>query len=232
MSEPERSCSKCKLLFPSSAFQFFNGKSSGQCRSCRTQGAKASRRKAGVKEKVFLQVTATSKECCICKELKAHECFSPAERGSLGLSAACKACAALSQRQKGGAAEVTKAYRERHPERYLANHRLNMFKRRTSLIAASDGSVTDSFLKSIYATETCMYCKLPTLRADRTLEHRNPLSKGGLHSTSNIGMACKTCNSSKRDLDEPEFLLRLDFDRNLKQGQALNMKDRNDTTSS
>ena len=39
----------------------------------------------------------------------------------------------------------------------------------------------------------------------RTLEHKQPLNKGGLHSSTNIVMACLQCNCTKRDMTEEQF---------------------------
>ena len=39
------------------------------------------------------------------------------------------------------------------------------------------------------------------------MEHKLPLCRGGLHDPSNLAMACKSCNSSKRGLTE-EFDLK------------------------
>jgi len=40
------------------------------------------------------------------------------------------------------------------------------------------------------------------------MEHKLPLCRGGLHDPSNLAMACKSCNSSKRGLTEEEFDLK------------------------
>ena len=60
-------------------------------------------------------------------------------------------------------------------------------------------------MKKIYSIEICYYCKDYTPQKFRTLEHRQPLNKGGLHNSNNITMACLQCNCTKRDMTEEEF---------------------------
>jgi 5-methylcytosine-specific restriction endonuclease McrA len=43
----------------------------------------------------------------------------------------------------------------------------------------------------------CIYCE--TKPAKLTMDHITPLSKGGIHTKSNVVPACKSCNSKKRD---------------------------------
>jgi 5-methylcytosine-specific restriction endonuclease McrA len=65
-----------------------------------------------------------------------------------------------------------------------------------------------------YKILTCFYCDKSSLKTQSdfthdlaTLDHVKPLSKGGtkFHS-SNIVVACFTCNSRKRDKDLDEFI--------------------------
>jgi 5-methylcytosine-specific restriction endonuclease McrA len=49
----------------------------------------------------------------------------------------------------------------------------------------------------------CYYCKIET---KLTMDHRIPISRGGYGWPSNLVPACLSCNSSKRDKTEKEFL--------------------------
>ena len=53
------------------------------------------------------------------------------------------------------------------------------------------------------AGDRCYYCGR---KGELTLDHFEPLAKGGAHCVSNFVFACFTCNSRKRDLDPFEFM--------------------------
>lgn len=52
----------------------------------------------------------------------------------------------------------------------------------------------------------CFYCERPTLLEDFTIEHRQPLSRGGTHEAMNKVGTCRECNNAKGFLTEGEFL--------------------------
>ena len=85
-----------------------------------------------------------------------------------------------------------------------------MTKRREQIIAQSTGLMTSKFVSLIYSVEYCYYCKQATAEDRRTMDHKIPVSKGGLHDPQNIVMACLSCNSSKQDLTESEFVEKCD----------------------
>ena len=53
------------------------------------------------------------------------------------------------------------------------------------------------------AGDRCYYCGQ---KCNLTLDHFEPLSKGGAHCLSNFVFCCFSCNSRKRDLDPFEFM--------------------------
>lgn len=53
------------------------------------------------------------------------------------------------------------------------------------------------------AGDRCCYCGR---KSKLTLDHFDPLAKGGAHCISNVVFACSSCNSKKRDLDPFEFM--------------------------
>lgn len=137
------------------------------------------------------------KECRHCKIVKSLSEFTKASRGTQGVAAYCRPCFADKYRNKDKARAATARYRERHSERWRANHRLHQFKRRSNIAATKDGTVTDDFLKGVYGTECCHWCGCFTEPDKRTLEHIVELNDGGAHSASNITMACLPCNSAR-----------------------------------
>lgn len=188
-------CSICKLDVPIQKFSPTKRNSDGtikyrasQCTDCRTDA---------VRKRPKFRHSDTSKECRHCREDKPHGEFSPSVRGKSGISAYCKPCSVEKYRDKERARDATSRYRERHPERWRAAHRLHQFKRRSRIEATADGTVTDAFLKGVYATEICYWCVRYIEPDKRTLEHIVELNDGGEHSASNITMACQPCNSAR-----------------------------------
>lgn len=51
----------------------------------------------------------------------------------------------------------------------------------------------------------CYYCKQPTSYARWTLDHKQPLSRGGRNCPENKVGCCGTCNQAKANLTEAEF---------------------------
>lgn len=200
-------CSKCGEEKPVEKFQHFNGKPSGQCRECKTAAMKAKRLKDGVKPRKMSRVEGDQKLCVGCDSMKPLTDFSPSKRGVGGVSAYCRSCfVAKFRAEPEKVQERTASYRKRHRERHLANHRVRMYEYRTNKKATSDGTVTDEFLKKLYATEYCHYCLQYTEEGKRTADHVVALDSGGAHSASNLVMACWTCNCTKRNLSEEEFM--------------------------
>lgn len=73
-----------------------------------------------------------------------------------------------------------------------------------------DGTVTGDALKALFErSEHCYYCRCELAPWERTMEHREPLSRGGRHTMTNVVVACVRCNSSKGTQTEVEFAARL-----------------------
>lgn len=202
-----RACSKCGFERDITMFQHFKGKPSGQCRICKTESEKKRRERDGIKVKKFSKVENGRKLCLHCDCMKLLTEFSPSKRGTGGVSSYCKPCFVVKVKPSPEKVrERTAAYRTRHRARHLAAHRVRMYEYRTRKKVTSDGTVGDDFLKRLYATKDCHYCNQPTEEGLRTADHVVPLNKGGSHSASNLVMACWTCNCTKRDLSEEEFM--------------------------
>ena len=89
----------------------------------------------------------------------------------------------------------------------LANHR----RKARKLNAKGECSKVQFLAKCDYHGWRCIYCKIELTLATVTLDHRQPLSKGGSNWPANIAPACGGCNSMKTDRSEASFreLLRL-----------------------
>ena len=178
------------------------------CKNCvRKRNQKYSLKK-GCKLKFIPIVTETHKQCIECKNMIELDNFSPSIRGRLGLSSYCKSCASkrqLKRISKENRRKQTQKYRDNNREWWRSLHRINQFNRRNKIKLVSDNTVTQDFVKQIYSIENCYYCNEFTPEKFRTLEHKHPLNKGGLHSSTNIVMACLQCNCTKRDMTEEEF---------------------------
>lgn len=194
-------CTKCKELKDRKGFN-----SSVWCNDCnRTYH----REKYGYIPRIIPIITDKEKQCTTCKVLKPFSEFSPSIRGKLKLASSCKPCTSLyiiSKTSKEERRIKTQLYRNSNREWWRSLHRINQFNRKNLVKAVSDGTVTPEFVKTVYNLTDCYYCKEEIPRKFRTLEHKQPLKKGGLHSINNITMACSTCNNTKGKMTELEFI--------------------------
>ena len=52
----------------------------------------------------------------------------------------------------------------------------------------------------------CFYCGEPiTYSYQISIDHKQPVSRGGTHAVSNLAACCKHCNMAKGDMTEKEF---------------------------
>jgi hypothetical protein len=78
-------------------------------------------------------------------------------------------------------------------------------KREALMINQHDGTVTPKQIKRILEErKSCPYCGGPIGKAE--IDHMDPISKGGLHSISNIIGCCHRCNSEKHTKSFVEWL--------------------------
>jgi 5-methylcytosine-specific restriction endonuclease McrA len=97
-------------------------------------------------------------------------------------------------------------------------------KRRARLRDAASPGVTLDEWRAICAAHTdkagrvcCAYCGRP---CKATVDHVVPISRGGRDEAANVLPACKTCNSSKRDLLVTEWRRREACAKDGKSGRA------------
>jgi hypothetical protein len=198
-------CSKCGK--PNNPDHYQNN-SAGWCKACKRDSARQVRRTKGVVERKFSVVIDGAKLCMCCEQMKNLSEFYPSSRGAAGVSAYCSACTIEKYRDPEKSRLSTAKYRVVNRERYLATHRLTVFNRKSKIKVTADKSVTAEFLKELYGQEFCYYCLQYTVPEQRTVDHKDALSRGGLHTAKNLVMACRHCNCSKRDLSEDEFMNR------------------------
>lgn len=93
---------------------------------------------------------------------------------------------------------------EQRKERKRTDKR-NYKHRRRAILNNCDVRATPKMIDEAKkrAGDRCYYCGR---KGELTLDHFEPLAKGGAHCVSNFVFACFTCNSKKRDLDPFEFM--------------------------
>ena len=136
---------------------------------------------------------------------------------------------AWQERNKERIALVNKQYRDRTKEKIKAYNKQwwenNRDKRqwyRHSRLAkigdVCDGTVTHAYVQSLYNKRKCYYCREYTLIGQRSIDHKQPIARGGLHSVDNLVMACRTCNGRKHAKTEDEFRKIMEMEKALKDG--------------
>lgn len=102
--------------------------------------------------------------------------------------------------------ERSRAHRQKNPASHAASEakRRAVKRERTSgdrsaLIAVYRAAASDS-------TINCRYCGSPTLRGERHVDHKIPLTRGGQHRAANLVITCAHCNLSKGARTDVEFL--------------------------
>jgi hypothetical protein len=69
------------------------------------------------------------------------------------------------------------------------------------------GEVSPDIQKKLWCSQEgrCFYCTV-ILGKDYHMDHKTPLSRGGLHDDSNLCLACPACNMQKHDKTVEEFI--------------------------
>lgn len=65
----------------------------------------------------------------------------------------------------------------------------------------NDGTVGDNYAELMNEYRVCPYCSVELTSSNKSLDHMEPISKGGIHSSSNIIVCCSTCNGKKHNKD-------------------------------
>lgn len=76
--------------------------------------------------------------------------------------------------------------------------------------ALSDGSLTVDAIRALFAaSKSCLYCGHDYSKWRRSMDHLDPLSKGGSHSIVNVVICCIKCNRAKRAAEFRSWVGRL-----------------------
>ncbi len=102
---------------------------------------------------------------------------------------------------------ISKKYRGEYPT--LTKKQNNqLYKRRVRM----GGKLTIDILQRVYednikkyGTLTCIYCLNPIEFGKDSLEHKQPLSRGGTNIYENLAIACQRCNCRKHNKTEIEY---------------------------
>lgn len=92
----------------------------------------------------------------------------------------------------------------RIPTKYYRQKRKALVKGGGKLTIQTIQQVYEDNIKK-YGTLTCIYCLNPIEFGKDTLEHKQPLSRGGINLYENLAIACRKCNSSKGKKTEGEY---------------------------
>lgn len=95
-------------------------------------------------------------------------------------------------------------YRKRRVERIVQQR--NIQARR----AGAKGQITPDQWRRLLKRHNfrCFYCGIKLTTANRTLDHKIPLSRGGTNTIRNVVPACRPCNNRKLRMTTEEFLAR------------------------
>ena len=64
-----------------------------------------------------------------------------------------------------------------------------------------------SWWRQKLAVGICYYCEERFASEELTMDHKVPLARGGRSTKSNVVVACKTCNTSKKSLTPAEMII-------------------------
>ena len=103
---------------------------------------------------------------------------------------------------------VVKRYYQKHKDEPNFREKIKLSNHSRYLA----GILTKELLQKVYednikffGTLTCVYCQKPIPFGKDIVEHRIPVSKGGLTVYANLVISCKSCNSAKGDKTWKEF---------------------------
>lgn len=83
-------------------------------------------------------------------------------------------------------------------------------KKKRGVLVSPDGSLTTEVIRRLFATTSmCPYCDRLMQSREKTLDHMEPVSRGGQHVLGNVTVCCHSCNSRKRSIPWARWMDRL-----------------------
>ena len=182
-------------------------------------------KKSHYQKKLFRQ-TETTQKCIKCREWKDKAGFNKVVKHSNGLDYICRQCRKIYyNKTRERRIEVARLWNSTHPERNRINHKnwrehhLEKLKEKNKLwikspagiIANRRGRHKRRALETMHTNiatkdeihnllkeqdNLCVSCD-KNIAIDFTIDHVQPLSKGGSMDIGNIQLLCKSCNSKK-----------------------------------
>lgn len=205
-------CPTCKKQFNMRKDVY--GKSD-QCRTCN--------KRASNKTKADIVLATKTKTCSMCKQKLPLSAFGTRKASLTGLRNACKACEKIAdaacnkayrsrpenkqkkhvydkkyqQQNREHHSKLTARWNKNNPEKRTAIVKNDRHKRR-ELTKASNLPAIDLLQWEENQVKICSYCG-NHCDTSYTIDHIDPLSKGGTHTLDNLTIACSSCNSSKNN---------------------------------
>lgn len=162
-------------------------------------------------------IADNNKKCSNCKEIKSTELFAIDKRAKTKLSSWCKECIKLykksyREKNKKKISIYSKKYSKQNRSKILQYRRTkkgkissinSQHKRRTEL---KQGDVTTNQLLELQQNaKVCYWCECSLKNNQTHIDHYIPLSKGGLHTISNLVVTCSKCNLKKHNSDPLKY---------------------------
>ena len=131
------------------------------------------------------EIAATGLATCFrCNTAKPPEMFVVDRRRRGGRGTRCRDC------------NRTIAKISRHTSKAARKH---MNARRAARLAMlDDDTLTPEVIEALLSNaHSCPYCRVTLAATDKSIDHLDPIARGGAHSISNGTVCCKACNTKK-----------------------------------
>ena len=85
------------------------------------------------------------------------------------------------------------------------NYYYSHFSKKYNLYDPKAYRVTLEDIKKLYAADSCYYCGTKLTDAEKSIDHKLPVSRGGTNDPQNLVISCQPCNSRKSNQTEEEY---------------------------